>query len=92
MFDFITNPKMSLHSRIKRKTAKPTDIRFFDVGPNSSCLVYKFIASGSFVACSKQLLKNSARLTSLSVQPQTANNIILLQLNFFVFWSAYCLY
>ncbi|MCP9265455.1 Sphingolipid delta(4)-desaturase DES1 [Dirofilaria immitis] len=41
MYDFITNPKMSLRSRLKRRMAKPTDMHFFDIGPNSSCFVYK---------------------------------------------------
>ncbi|VDO27407.1 unnamed protein product [Brugia timori] len=47
MYDFITNPKMSLHSRTKRKMAKPTDVHFFDTGPNTSCFIYKFFSSVS---------------------------------------------
>ncbi|VDK68800.1 unnamed protein product [Onchocerca ochengi] len=47
MYDFITNPKMSLRSRFIRKTAKPTDMHFFDLGPNSSCFIYKFFTSVS---------------------------------------------
>uniref|UniRef100_A0A915Q4T4 sphingolipid 4-desaturase n=1 Tax=Setaria digitata TaxID=48799 RepID=A0A915Q4T4_9BILA len=50
MYDFITNPKMSLYSRIKRKTAKPTDVRFFDSGPNTSCFIYKFFASFNYLS------------------------------------------
>lgn len=51
---------MTLHSRIKRKLAKPTDIRFYDVGPYSSCTVYKFFEYVSDQWCqhSHEVLKN----------------------------------
>ncbi|MFH4980426.1 hypothetical protein AB6A40_007135 [Gnathostoma spinigerum] len=42
MYDFVTNPVMTLRSRVKRKLAKPTDFHYYGVGPNSSCFVYKF--------------------------------------------------
>lgn len=45
LFKFATDPKMSLHSRIKRKLAKPSDLHFYGVGPNSSCFVYRFVES-----------------------------------------------
>ncbi|VDM98453.1 unnamed protein product [Thelazia callipaeda] len=47
IYDFLTNPDMSLYSRVKRKTVKPSDVRFFDSGPNSSYFIYKFFASVS---------------------------------------------
>ncbi|VDM47173.1 unnamed protein product [Toxocara canis] len=42
MYKFVTDPKISLHSRIKRKLAKPSDIHFYGVGPNSTCFVHRF--------------------------------------------------
>uniref|UniRef100_A0A915A592 sphingolipid 4-desaturase n=1 Tax=Parascaris univalens TaxID=6257 RepID=A0A915A592_PARUN len=42
MYCFVMDPKISLHSRIKRKLAKPSDMHFYGFGPNSTCFVYIF--------------------------------------------------
>ncbi|VDD90321.1 unnamed protein product [Enterobius vermicularis] len=53
LYSFIVDPKITLHSRVKRKTAKPEDIRFFGVGKYSTCYVHKFVSSvgSSYVFC-----------------------------------------
>uniref|UniRef100_A0A0N4UQB4 FA_desaturase domain-containing protein n=1 Tax=Dracunculus medinensis TaxID=318479 RepID=A0A0N4UQB4_DRAME len=48
IYNFLTNPDISLHSRIKRKLVKPSDYHFYGIGPNSTCFVHQFFASVSF--------------------------------------------
>ncbi|VDK46500.1 unnamed protein product [Anisakis simplex] len=43
MYNFIVNPRITLHSRIKRKLANRSNVHFYGKGPNSTCYVYKFI-------------------------------------------------
>ncbi|KHN78167.1 Sphingolipid delta(4)-desaturase DES1 [Toxocara canis] len=45
MYNFVSDPKITLHSRIKRNLVRPSDMQFYGVGPNSSCVVHKFIES-----------------------------------------------
>ncbi|PIO53392.1 hypothetical protein TELCIR_25274, partial [Teladorsagia circumcincta] len=43
MYDFATNPAMSLRSRIKRKFAKKEEYNFYGVGPYESSNMFNAV-------------------------------------------------
>ncbi|KJH40343.1 hypothetical protein DICVIV_13710 [Dictyocaulus viviparus] len=48
MYDFATNPNMSLHSRIKRKYASSDQFHFYGVGPYENSNIYSLVSKMSY--------------------------------------------
>ncbi|VDL68098.1 unnamed protein product [Nippostrongylus brasiliensis] len=49
MYDFATNPAMSLRSRVKRKYAKPEEFHFYGVGKYETSNIYNAVVKVDFI-------------------------------------------
>lgn len=76
MYDFVTDPKISLHSRIKRKLARPSDIHFYGFGPNSTCFVYIFFEQVSFLLFSLSFIYVEQVVLAFTVSLHTSGRFL----------------